>query len=104
MGQGRFLFPHGFSLELEPVSVVYEPVHDGIGEGRVSEHLMPVCDGKLGGHHGGMIAISVLHHFQDVIGLSLCELISQPVIQDEKLGPGQLVQELRIGTIRPGEL
>jgi len=43
--------------------------------------------------------ISVLHDFEDIIGLCFGERIAQPVIQDEQRGFGQLVQEPGIGAV-----
>ncbi len=36
------LFPHGFSLQIDLVSIMHEAVQDGIGEGRVHHDIMPV--------------------------------------------------------------
>lgn len=51
---------HGFSLQRDGVSVVNEAVEDGVGQGGVSDGLMPVLDGKLAGDEGGLSSDPVL--------------------------------------------
>ena len=36
-----FLFSHGFSLEVNFVSIVHQAVEDGIGEGGVADAVVP---------------------------------------------------------------
>ena len=33
-------FAHALALEGEPVRVVYEPIEDGIGDGRIWDHVL----------------------------------------------------------------
>jgi hypothetical protein len=40
----------GLAVEREAVRSVYEAVEDGIGDGRIDDHLVPVVDGELTGH------------------------------------------------------
>ncbi len=47
-----FGFSEALALEREPVSVVYQAIENGIGQGRVTDDLMPMFDRKLAGHHG----------------------------------------------------
>ena len=44
MSQGRAAFPHGFALEFQPISIMDEPVHDRVREGRVAQAIMPIGD------------------------------------------------------------
>ena len=37
-------FAQAFSLEGEPVGVVYEPIEDRVGDGRIGDRLVPVTD------------------------------------------------------------
>ena len=38
---------HAVAVERQPVSVVDEPVEDGVGDGRVGDGLVPLLDGEL---------------------------------------------------------
>ncbi len=47
-GGGRQLcvtFSHRFSLQIDPVSVVYKTIQDGVGQGRIADDLVPMIDG-----------------------------------------------------------
>ena len=45
-------FSEALALEREAMSVVYQPIENGIGEGRITDDLVPMFDLKLAGHHG----------------------------------------------------
>ena len=47
-GGGRQLcvtFSHGFSLQFDPVSVVYETIQNGVGQGRIADGFVPMLNG-----------------------------------------------------------
>jgi len=61
----KFLFlSHRSSFELNSVSIVNQPVHDGVGDGWVSDMIMPMISGKLASDEGGGATRSVFDHFQ----------------------------------------
>jgi len=57
MGQGKLLFSHGFSLEFQSIGIVYDSIHDGIGQGRISEKLMPFGNRNLRGNKSALFKI-----------------------------------------------
>ena len=52
-GQVRFASTHRVTGEGDTVGVVNEPVEDGVGIGRVADHVVPALDRDLGGQDGG---------------------------------------------------
>ena len=64
LGQRSMSFSHGFSLQVELAGAVYEPVEDGVGQGRVADGVVPLLDGELAGDHGRADAIAVLDDFE----------------------------------------
>jgi len=36
---------HALALKRQPVRVVYEPIEDRVGDGRIGDRLVPVIDG-----------------------------------------------------------
>jgi hypothetical protein len=42
---------HALALECQPVRVVHEPIEDRVGDGRISDCLMPMIDRQLAGHN-----------------------------------------------------
>ena len=61
----KFLFlSHGSSFQLNSMSIVNQPVHNGIGEGGVPDVVMPAIDRELTGDEGGSVPCSVFDQFQ----------------------------------------
>nr|VFK78935.1 MAG: hypothetical protein BECKSD772D_GA0070982_10304 [Candidatus Kentron sp. SD] len=50
---------HGFALYREPVCVVNQSVQDGIGQGCLSDVVMPKVNGKLTGDQGGARTVTI---------------------------------------------
>ncbi len=43
---------HAFSLQDKAVSIMDEAVEDGVSQGWIADHIMPVLDGNLAGDDG----------------------------------------------------
>lgn len=55
-------------------------VEDGVGEGRIADHVVPVIDGHLAGDDGGSFLVAVLDDFQEIAALLVVELLGPPVV------------------------
>ena len=80
-GGGRQLrkaFSHGLSFQIDPVSVVYEAVEDGVAEGGVGDDLVPMIDGQLGGDERRSVAMAVIEQLEQIVALLGGEL-GQPL-------------------------
>ena len=44
-------FSHGLSSQIDLVSVVYQPIQDGVSQRRIADDRMPFIDGQLTGGH-----------------------------------------------------
>ena len=71
---------HGASFERDAVSVVEQPVEDGVAEGGIAYDLMPVVDGDLAGHEGSLSSVSVVEDLQVVTASEVVEAGKTPVI------------------------
>jgi hypothetical protein len=60
------LFSHGSSFQLNSVSIVNQPVHNGIGDGRVSDMVVPVLNGELTGDQGGTRSVAIFDDFKQI--------------------------------------
>ena len=70
----KFLFlSHGSSFQLNSVSIVNQTIHNGIGDGGVSDMVMPVFNGELTGDQGGTRSISVFDDFEQVSSFRIRE-------------------------------
>src|SRR3990172_5239787 len=99
---GRPSFPHGLSLHFDLVGVVNEPVENGVGQGAVADHLVPVFDRKLAGDQGGSVDVAVVHDLQQVAALVVVQGGQTPVVDDEQVRLGQCGQELQVPSLSLG--
>ncbi len=54
-----------FAGQVDAVGVVDEPIEDGIGIGRIADHVMPRRHGQLASDDGGAPAVAVLEDFEE---------------------------------------
>ena len=60
----KFLFlSHRFSFKLNSVSIVNQSIHNGVGDGRIPDVIMPVINGELAGNEGGGAPASFFDQF-----------------------------------------
>ena len=93
------MLAHGSPFELNAVGIVDQTIQDGIRGGRISDLLMPMGDGELGGQDGGSIVIAILADLVEVPSLGLGQGIHGPIIDDEHVGAGNLTKELVEGAV-----
>jgi hypothetical protein len=85
------------------VGAVDQPVEDGVGECRVPNVLMPVFEGELAGDHGCSGAVAVLQNLEQVTAFRIGERGESPVVEDQKFGLRQLLQQFRVRSVGAGE-
>ena len=51
------------------MSVVNDPVEDGVSERRLADQIVPAIDRDLAGDQGGAAAVAVFDDFQQVVAL-----------------------------------
>ena len=79
--------------------IVYQPVEDGICQGRIGNAPMPLGNRDLRGNKGGGVAKTVIEDFEDVLGILDGNGIPHPVIKNEQTAFGQGTQGRSEGTI-----
>ena len=67
-------------------------MEDGVGHRGVTQPGMPVLDGQLVGDDGGALATAVVDDLQQVGAGGGVNGAGSPVIKDENVGLGQLLQ------------
>jgi len=72
------------ALERQPVSVVHEPVEDGVGDGRVGDGLMPLLDRELAGHDRRAAPVPIVNDLQEVAPLIRRQVGETPVVEDQQ--------------------
>ena len=82
---------------------MYQPVQDGIGQGRIAQVIMPMSHRQLAGNYGGAAIVAILKQFQQVPPLVSGERRQPPIIADEDIGFGEVEQEFTVAAIAFGE-
>jgi hypothetical protein len=79
-----------------------QAVQDGIGEGGISDDIVPVLEGELAGEEGGFSFGAVFNDLQEIAALGLVEGSQTIIIDGQEVGLEEAVHELGIGAIGPG--
>ncbi len=98
-------FTQALAGKFDPVSVVDEPVEDGIGECWIADHVVPAIDRHLAGDEYRRVIEAILDDFEQVAGLLRSEGFRPPIVKDEQFDPAEAFEQLSISpvTTRQGE-
>ena len=75
------------------MSIIEEPVQDGVAEGGVTDEVVPVLDGELAGEDGTAPSVAVIQDLEEVVTTLAGERSEPPVVEDEEPGPGEPLEE-----------
>ncbi len=78
-----------FSFQFKPVSVVNEPIKDGIRKGRIGDASVPLGNRDLCRDEGGGVAKAVIEDFQNILCILDGDGIPHPIIEDQQAAAGQ---------------
>ena len=78
-----------------------EAVEDRVPEGGVADQVVPVLDQDLAGDEGGALAGTILDDFEEVPSFAIAHGGEAPIVQDEQIGFGVLLEEAAIGAVPP---
>lgn len=98
------MFFHRFSLHAHGnhVSVMDQPVQDGVGNGRISNGVVLFVRGDLAGDDGGTYAMPIFQHLQDVAALFIPPFCQSPIVYDKERVLRQAGQKLAVVCRRRG--
>ena len=74
------------------MGVVHQPIQDGVGQCVVTDGGIPLIDGQLADDHRRVSAVPVIHDLHQVVSVRRVQGFQSPVVQDQKVYFGQLVQ------------
>src|SRR5271155_4959290 len=86
-------FSHALTLERQPVRIVYEPIEDGVGDGRIGDCFVPVIDRQLAGHNRRTAVVPILDNLKNVAALLGGERGEAPIVQDQQLDARQALEQ-----------
>jgi hypothetical protein len=78
----------GVALELDPMRVVHEAIEDGVGQGRLADHVVPAADRDLAGDQGRGAAAAVLDDLEEIAALLGGHGLRPPVVEDQQVDTG----------------
>jgi hypothetical protein len=70
------------------VSVVKESIADGVGDGGISDVVVPLLDGELTGDDGGARAVAIVHDLEEAAALGFADRDESQIVEDEDVGAG----------------
>ena len=85
------------------MSVVNEPVKDGIGQGRLADNVVPVFDRQLGGDQCRAPVIAVVEDFKQVSSPLIGQRRHSPVIEYNQIGSFKGRQQSNVSPVSLGE-
>ncbi len=63
------------------MGVVDDAIEDGVGDGGLPDHVVPLSDGELGCNQRRFASVALLEDFQKIETLLVVEGVGAPVIQ-----------------------
>ncbi len=85
------------------MGVVDKTVEDGIGIGRVADHLVPFVDGDLAGQDGRSAAVAFFEDFVEIAASAAVERFEAPIIKDEQLSAVEAAHDAGIAPVTAGQ-
>ena len=70
-----------------------EPIEDGVAKRGVADEFVPVVHGHLARDEGRAPPGSIFDHFEEIAALAIAERGEPPIVQDQQVGLGELLQE-----------
>ena len=72
---------HALSVQGKPVRIVHQAVEDGVGNGRIWDHFVPVLDRQSGGHDRRAAPMLVVDDLQQIARLIEGDRGETPVVE-----------------------
>lgn len=98
-----FELANAFSLEVEAMCAMDEPVQHGIGDGGIADVLMPMIDGYLAGDDGRGPVVPIIDDFHQVTTLFGGQRGDRPVVQDQELDAGEVLEHSGVTAVTAGD-
>lgn len=74
------MFAHAFAGKFDAIGVMNKAVENGIGDGRIADHVIPVIHGNLTCEDCGTLLVAILDDFQEIAALFVVELLRPPIV------------------------
>ena len=74
------------------MTAVHDTVEDGVGQGWIVEVGVPMFDRQLTGDQRRFAGNAIVEQFEQVVAFGLADRSEAPIIEDQEVGPGELLQ------------
>src|SRR5271165_4295659 len=81
---------------------VHDAVEDGVGQGWIVEIGVPMFNGQLTGDQGGFAGGAIVEQFEQVGAFGLADWCEAPIVEDQQIGAGELLQAAAEAAIAVG--
>jgi hypothetical protein len=85
------------------MTAVHDAVENGVGQGRVVEIRVPMFDRQLTGDQGSFAGGAIVKQFEQVIAFGLADRCEAPIVEDQQIGAGELLQTATEAAIAVGD-
>src|SRR5208282_4187325 len=96
------LFAQRLAFEHEAMTAVHDAVEDGVGQGWIVEIGVPMFNGQLTGDQGGFAGRAIVEQFEQVGAFGLDDWCEAPIVEDQEIGAGELLQAAAEAAIAVG--
>ncbi len=93
------MFAQALTGKFDAVGVVDKAIQHGVGDRGISNHIVPVVHGDLAGNDGRALLVAIFDNLQEIASLLVAQLLRSPIVQDQKVGLGQALEQLRIAAV-----
>src|SRR5271165_649013 len=85
------------------MTAVHDAVKDGVGQGWIVEIGVPMFNGQLTGDQGGFAGGAIVEEFEQVVAFGLADRREPPIVEDQEVGPGELLQTATEAAVAVGD-
>ena len=85
------------------MTAVHDAVENGVGQGWIVEVGVPMLDRQLTGDQGGFAGSAIVEQFEQVIAFGLADRRESPIVEDQEVGAGELLQATSEAAVAVGD-
>ena len=79
--------------------MMHQPVEDGVSEGGIADHLVPVLDRQLTRHERGTPSGPILDKLEEIAPFPVAKWGKPPVVKNQEVGLGERLHELSVRAV-----
>ncbi len=85
------------------MAAVHDAIEDSVGQRGIVEVGVPMFDRQLTGNQGGFAGGAIVEQFEQIIAFGLTDRCETPIVEDQEIGAGELLQAATEATVAVGD-